>query len=78
METRIHYGNLFLSSFYLAAKQLTFLILLLAVVLGELLIVASLCAISFAFHTESLCNSATTYAELTALRERVVVKALCC
>jgi hypothetical protein len=57
-------------------KQSTFLILPLAVVLGELPIVASLCAISSAFHVESLCNSATTYAELAALRERVVVKAL--
>ncbi len=51
-------------------------VLLLAVLLCKLLIVASLFAISSASYIDLLYNLATIYAELVALRERVVVKAL--
>jgi len=53
-----------------------FLILLLAVLLYKLLIIISLFAISSASYIDLLYNLATTYIELAALRERVVVKAL--
>src|SRR6202789_993867 len=52
----------------------TSLILLLVVLLYKLLIVVSLFTISTASHINSLCNPVTSYTELMALRECVVVK----
>ena len=54
----------------------TSLVLLLAVLLYKLPIITSLFAISSIFYIDLLYSPATTYAELAALRERVVIKAL--
>jgi len=56
----------------------TSLVYLLIVLLYKLLVVISLFAISSALYIDLLYNLATTYIELAALRERIVIKALYC
>ena len=56
----------------------TSLILLLTVIFYKFLVVASLFTINSAFYIDLLCDLATIYTELAALRECVVVKALYC
>ena len=53
-----------------------FFILLLVVLLYKLLIIVNFFVISFIFYIDLLYNPATSYIELAALKECVVVKVL--